>query len=786
MTPRRRLARWLAWIALAILGAGLHLWRLEERSFHHDEAIHAALSWDLAREGRYRYDPTYHGPLLYHLTAASYLLLGDSDFTARLPVALAGILMLGVAWELRRTLGERAAWWTGLLFAVSPLFLYYGRFLRMDVLEVLTASAALVAFLRVLEGSARAWLWVGLWAGLALATKENVYVTLVLLAASAAVVALREGPRRAVPGAAGWAWEHRWGIAAAAGAAVAVSVPLYTVGFAHPEDWAFPVKAVTYWWGQHSVQRVSGPWWYHLPRLVQYEFLPLAAACWYMLRRGRRSRLEVFLFGFGVLSVAMYAWLGEKTPWLGVHQVWAFIPLAGLALARAFSREGGWGSRVLLAAGLAATVVTSVAAAFVNDEISPNLSRVESLIYVQTCPELLDVVREGLALAGSEDPVAAVPGEAGWPLTWYWRHLPVWWGEPEPGMRPPLVICDPPQEEAVLQRLGPGYVAGRIPMRAWWVPEEAGPPTPRELLRYLFTRRPWSPLGFAETVVLRRTGGAAGGRRPVEVPAPLAEALGVRRAWVEGEGLLREPHGLDWDGSRLAVADTAGSRVVFLDAGGRLVELAVPEVLREPEDVAWAPGGVLVVADTWNHRVLLFDTGGGKVRELPEPPGGWYGPRSVAVAPDGTLAVADTGNRRIVLFSPGARRSWIVGEAGSGPGELEEPVGVAWQGNGELVVCDTGNHRIQVFARDGRVRSVVDLEDTWKDPYPRPQVAVLAPGFWVASDWPAGRLVVVRDGRVRRVDLGGSGMAPTGLTWTGSELLVADARGRVWGLTLEP
>ncbi len=782
MAPRRRLGRWLAWIALAILCVGLHLWRLEERSFHHDEAIHAALSWDLANQGRYRYDPTYHGPLLYHLTAASYLILGDSDFTARLPVALAGILMLGVAWELRRTLGEEAAWWTGLLFTVSPIFLYYGRFLRMDVLEAVTASAALVAFLGVLEGSSRAWLWLGLWAGLALATKENVYVTGVLLAASAGVVAIREGIRESVPAAVAWLREHAFGILAASCVAVAVAVPLYTVGFRWPADWAFPVKAVTYWWQQHSIQRVSGPWWYHLPRLVQYEFLPLGAAVWYMLRRGRRTRLEVFLLAVGVLSVAMYAWLGEKTPWLEVHQVWAFIPLAGLALARTFSREGRWVPRVVLGAGLAATVVAGVAAAFVNDEISPRLPRVESLVYVQTCPELKEVVREGLALAGTEDPVAAVPGEAGWPLTWYWRHVPVWWGEPQPGMRPPLVVCDPAQEEAVLQRLGPGYVATRIPLRAWWVPEDGPWPPVSRLLAYLVTRKPWSPIGFAETVVLRRSEEALGSWRTVPPPPGLEESLGVRTARVGGEGLLREPHGLAWGGTWLAVADTAASRVAFLDGEGRLANLAVPETLREPEDVAWAPGGVLVVADTWNHRVLLFNPADGKVRELPVPPGGWYGPRSVAVAPDGTLAVADTGNRRIVLYAPGARRSWTLGEAGSGRGQLQEPVGVAWQGDGELVVCDTGNHRIQVFGRDGSVRRVVELAGTWRDPYPRPQIAVLAPGFWVTSDWPAGRLVIVEDGVVHSVDLGAAGVAPTGVAWTGRELFLADASGRVWQL----
>ena len=56
----------------------------------HDEAIHASLTHSLVERLDYTQDPTYHGPLLYHLTGLSFFLFGDNDATARLPVALAG------------------------------------------------------------------------------------------------------------------------------------------------------------------------------------------------------------------------------------------------------------------------------------------------------------------------------------------------------------------------------------------------------------------------------------------------------------------------------------------------------------------------------------------------------------------------------------------------------------------------------------------------------------------------------------------------------------------------
>ena len=172
-----RVRRCAPWLLLVALSLGLHLWGLGERAYHHDEAIHAHSSYNLLKNGIYRYDPTYHGPFLYYLVAGSFATLGDSDFTARFPVALAGVLLVAVAFSLRRPLGGRAAWWTGLLATISPITLYYGRFLRMDVLEMLLASAAMVAAWRAARGSDAAWAWFGVFVGLAFATKENAYVT---------------------------------------------------------------------------------------------------------------------------------------------------------------------------------------------------------------------------------------------------------------------------------------------------------------------------------------------------------------------------------------------------------------------------------------------------------------------------------------------------------------------------------------------------------------------------------------------------------------------------------
>lgn len=772
------------WLLLIVASLGLHFWDLGERSFHHDESIHAHASYVLLQNGAYQYDPTYHGPLLYYLTAATFALAGDSDFTARLPIALSGVLIIAVAWASRRILGARPAWWTALLATISPIWLYYGRFLRMDLLEVLVASCAFVALWRAVHGSRDAWVWIGVWTGLAFATKENAFVTAALVGAVAGLLLLVKGVGQAWHLTSSWIRRHRWGILASVAAAVVVTVPLFTVGFRHNSDWFFPYKAISYWWGQHSMERVAGPPWYHLPRLALYEFLPIVAGIAWAVRRGRRMGvLERSLVAFAVSSVAMYAYLGEKVPWLVVHQVWAFLPLAGFQLARTFGPHGVWWSRALAAAGLAATLLTTVVANFVLDEISPNSDRVEALIYVQTCPELLPPVAEAYDLAAEgADPVSAVGGEVAWPYTWYFRDIPTWWTDPQRGMRPPLVFCDPERERDVRRILGPGYSSERLPLRGWWVMASTKP-TFGEVLRYVFTRRPWGIIGTTDTLVLRDTGEALDGARNAPVPVPLAEAVGVESAAIIGEGWLMEPRGLAVgpDGG-LAVADAAAGDVAFYREDGTALEKPMPEALNQPEALAWTPDGVLIVADTWNHRVLVYNPATGAARPLPEPEDGWYGPRSVAVAPDGTVAVSDTGHKRVALisFSGGMPNVATIGREGSAPGEFVEPVGLTWLDDERLLVCDTGNRRLQVVDRVGRSLRTVALPDAWRDFYSRPQIVALDGERWLATDVPARSLWLVEGDRVRKLDLSAEDITPSGLAVGRGSLFMADLDGRVW------
>ncbi len=171
---RRELFAWAALLALAAL------WRLPglgERAASHDESLHAYYAWRFAELGEYRHDPMLHGPLLFHLGAAVFALLGDSEATARLPVALAGIALVAAPLLFRRELGRRGALAAGALLLISPSIAYYSRYLRNDVYVALLSLLWLRALFdaRVPRGE-RALGRLALFLALACATKEVAFL----------------------------------------------------------------------------------------------------------------------------------------------------------------------------------------------------------------------------------------------------------------------------------------------------------------------------------------------------------------------------------------------------------------------------------------------------------------------------------------------------------------------------------------------------------------------------------------------------------------------------------
>jgi 4-amino-4-deoxy-L-arabinose transferase-like glycosyltransferase len=91
-------------------------------------------------------------PLPYWLIAISYLLMGVHDWVARIPTALAAVLLCFVtarygAWAF----GRRAGFYAGLALATSVVLFLFTRILIPDVMLTLTVTVGFMAFQRALN-----------------------------------------------------------------------------------------------------------------------------------------------------------------------------------------------------------------------------------------------------------------------------------------------------------------------------------------------------------------------------------------------------------------------------------------------------------------------------------------------------------------------------------------------------------------------------------------------------------------------------------------------------------
>ena len=273
------------------------LYILGVRPYHHDESIHAFFSWKITQDGvgDYKYDPVYHGPLLYYASALMMRLFGDSDFTGAPEPGAVRSRRRGVrlaAAPLPRSLGGALVPGAGHLLAepgpTSPASCATTSTSRSATWPSSTSPSATARRARRATSTSAAPRL-----ALAFCTKEDMYALgaglhrgLRAHAAVGGAVRGRLAAGAAVASAARPARSSsrlrcRWSPASIIFAVIWLL--LYTSFCSHPKNWNAVTRALSYWWGQHEIKRIGGPWWYYFPQLVLYDPLILFPAFLFLL-----------------------------------------------------------------------------------------------------------------------------------------------------------------------------------------------------------------------------------------------------------------------------------------------------------------------------------------------------------------------------------------------------------------------------------------------------------------------------------------------------------------------
>src|SRR5438128_9930135 len=167
------------WIIIG-LAAFLRFLLLGMKPPHFDEGINGWFVDQMVKNGFYKYDPTnYHGPLHFYVLFLSQTLFGRNRWALRLPVVLVSITCVWLTMKFEPFVGRSVSRMAALAMAVSPGFVFYGRYSIHEVWLVLFSMLFIFGLLGLWKFGTRDYLWC---AGMGLAgmilTKETYIIHL--------------------------------------------------------------------------------------------------------------------------------------------------------------------------------------------------------------------------------------------------------------------------------------------------------------------------------------------------------------------------------------------------------------------------------------------------------------------------------------------------------------------------------------------------------------------------------------------------------------------------------
>jgi uncharacterized protein (TIGR03663 family) len=359
---------WLLFLFI-VVGIALRFWALDLRPLHHDESIHVMFGryfFDWPNDNYYKYNPEYHGPLLYNLLRFVYETFGDSEYSARGLIAVFGSLFLFLPYLLRKYLEPGIVLALTAAISLSPTMIYWSRFVREDIF-------VLSGMLMLLWGclGARAELktfWVLLGAVFQYTSKENSYVTIAMfwgffladwlwrkiiekksesfpllflapfpfIAGSLLHLGSLHFPRYAMDAGAflsmllmladcfraTWrsgedasfvsrmyahVYTYKRHFLTSLLFAVTLFCFLFSAGFRYPDgilDGLY-YKGITYWVEKHSIERIKGPFLFHFYQLAWYELFFIVAIFIHAVHFYQRQQRAILIAILSTIGISL-------------------------------------------------------------------------------------------------------------------------------------------------------------------------------------------------------------------------------------------------------------------------------------------------------------------------------------------------------------------------------------------------------------------------------------------------------------------------------------------------
>lgn len=325
---------WTPWLIIA-LGAFFRFLLLGIKPAHFDEGINGWFVDQMTKTGFYRYDPTnYHGPLHFYVLFLSQTLLGRNIWALRLPVVLASTFCLYLGLKFEAVVGRNVARLGTLAMAVSPGFIFYGRYSIHEVWLQLFSMLFILGLLGLWKTGTLKYLW---FAGMGLTgmvlTKETyiIHFACAALAIPATWLSLKITPiDDAKPARQMWRTIDLIVIIAAG---IALIVFFYSGTFF---NWS-GVKGLYQTFAAWLKTGTNGnghekPFYYWLLLILRYEAPVLIGLLFSLFCLTIKNVSLRYLAICGVGTLVAYSIVHYKTPWCIISIAWPFLFLFAAAI----------------------------------------------------------------------------------------------------------------------------------------------------------------------------------------------------------------------------------------------------------------------------------------------------------------------------------------------------------------------------------------------------------------------------------------------------------------------
>jgi uncharacterized protein (TIGR03663 family) len=323
-------SNWMFWLILG-LAAALRILFLGIKPPHFDEGINGWFVDQMVKDGFYRYDPTnYHGPLHFYLLFLSQTLFGRNLYALRMPVVLASIGAVWLALKYDRVIPRPVARLAALAMALSPGFIFYGRYSIHEVWLLLFSMMFVFGLLGLWREGTLSYLWfTGMGITGMILTKETYIIHLgcALLALPIAYAStLIVGVEDSKPAAQKWNYLD---LAIVCLTGIGAIVFFYSGTFFHWNGLKDLFRTFHAWFETGS----SGhghekPWYYWLELIARYEW-PVCAGLLLCGLSGLtllfRTLTLRFLAVMGIGTLMAYSIIHYKTPWCIISIIWPLL-----------------------------------------------------------------------------------------------------------------------------------------------------------------------------------------------------------------------------------------------------------------------------------------------------------------------------------------------------------------------------------------------------------------------------------------------------------------------------